>query len=304
MLATKFFSVIAALTLLNGAFACFNPAVVDLIQLNFYFTATQHQVYNVHNFHQILEHPSFRHDRNLIVYTHGWQETLQTPSIIDLIEAYVHYDNVNVVFANFLNSAQTYVMSNMCTIGENIAAALVRTFDGGFSPSHVHLLGFSQGGMGSGLIAREIQIQSGDRYTVERLTALDHAGAPAGAHRITPDFARYVETILTSIVADRTAVGHANFFVNGGTMPPQCTTAANPIECAHLFVVLAWTESVRTQAPIFPSLQCESLDHFQRNDCTPGVVGNMGLYTSPALRGNFFLRTNPQSPFSVPVPGP
>jgi len=305
MLATKIFSAIVALTFLNGSFACTNPAVVDLILLNFYITVNQHQVYNVHNFHQLVNHASFRHDRDLVIYYHGFSQTLQTPSVADVIDAYVHYGNVNVVFVNFASVA-THVGTNICTIGENIASALVRLFDDGFSPSRVHLVGFSLGGMGAGIIAREVQIQSGDRYTIERLTALDHATPPAGEHRITSDFARFVETIFTSAVADTQALGHANYFPNSGLTQPHCSSPIATIEqtCSHLFAVVAWVESIRAQTAVFPSLQCASWEHFQRNECTPGVVGHMGVHTSPALRGSFFLSTNLEAPFSRPVPGP
>jgi len=160
--------------------------------------------------------------------------------------------------------------------------------------------------MGAGIIAREVQIQSGDRYTIERLTALDHATPPAGEHRITPDFARFVETIFTSAVADTQALGHANYYPNSGLTQPHCSSPIATIEqtCSHLFAVVAWVESIRAQTAVFPSLQCASWEHFQRNECTPGVVGHMGVHTSPALRGSFFLSTNLEAPFSRPVPGP
>lgn len=204
------------------------------------------------------------------------------------------------------------VEQNACTIGENLAAALVRLFDNGYEASRVHLVGFSFGSTVWGIAGREVILQSQNRFMIERITGLDpgqiqNIMLPLTG-RLNSGDARFVDTIHTEAVGfgDHEARGHVQYFVNGGVSQPHCTSGINTVAqtCSHLFASTIWIESIRATSPIFPSLQCSSWEHFLRNDCNNAPIGNLGVLTSTALRGSYFLRTNLVAPFSRNVPGP
>lgn len=199
-------------------------------------------------------------------------------------------------------------------MGESLAEALVRLFNLGYDPSRMHLVGFSFGSTVFGITGREVISQSTGAYMIERITGLDPGQLPetiismAGG-RIGPGDARFVDTIHTEAVGfgDLEAAGHVQYFVNGGVTQPMCTSVINTVAqtCSHLFASTIWVESIRAQSPIFPSLQCQSWNHFLNNDCNPNApVGNLGVLTSTALRGSYFLRTNNEAPFSRNTAGP
>lgn len=148
---------------------------------------------------------------------------------------------------------------------------------------------------------------------IERITGLDPGQVQnlmlPLTGRLNPGDARFVETIHTEAVGfgDHEARGHVQYFVNGGVSQPMCNSVINTVAqtCSHVFASSVWVESIRAQSTIFPSLQCASWEHFLRNECNPGApIGNLGVVTSKALRGTYFLRTNNVAPFSRPVAGP
>ena len=177
----------------------------------------------------------------------------------------------------------------------------------------MHLVGFSFGSTAFGIAGREVMRQSNNVHQVERITGLDPGQVPGDvlpfSGRLNPGDARFVETVHTENVGfgDHEASGHVQYFVNGGISQPMCNSIINVVAqtCSHLFASSVWVESIQATAPIFPSLQCDSWEHFLRNDCNPNApVGNLGVQTCTELRGRYFLRTNNVSPFSRLVPGP
>ena len=69
--------------------------------MKYFYSANQVQVYNIHNFHEILNHPAFIRERSTVIYHYGLSQTPQTPTVSDIIQAYLTFDNVNVVLVNY-----------------------------------------------------------------------------------------------------------------------------------------------------------------------------------------------------------
>lgn len=190
---------------------------------------------------------------------------------------------------------------------------MIRFFDAGYDSSRLHLVGFSFGSTVYGIAGREVTLQSNGRYTIERITGLDPGQIQSvilpSTGRLNPGDAKFVDTIHTEAVGfgDHEARGHVQYFVNGGVVQPQCSSAINTVRqtCSHLFASAIWVESIRATSPIFPSLQCDSWQNFLRDDCNRDApIGNLGVLTSTALRGTYFLQTNLESLFSRSDAGP
>ncbi|CRL01566.1 CLUMA_CG014496, isoform A [Clunio marinus] len=69
----------------------------------------QFQVYNVHNFHEILNHPAFVRNRNTVMYHYGLSQSPSTPTSLETIDAYLNFDNVNFIMVNYESIATNIV---------------------------------------------------------------------------------------------------------------------------------------------------------------------------------------------------
>ena len=60
-----------------------------------------------------------------------------------------------------------------------------------------------------------------------------------------------------------------------------------------------WSESVRGGST-FAAIKCNNFDEFIDKTCDPSAAGGtMGINTSTSLRGNYYLKTNLNSPYSM-----
>lgn len=209
-------------------------------------------------------------------------------------------------------SVATNIITNAREIADALADSYSRTVDSGVPASRLHLVGFSLGAQIQSIARRNVQSRTNRRIVVGRLTGLDPGQIQAPLvpliGRLSANDAAFVDSIHTEGVAlgDLLSVGHVNFMVNGGVSQPFCTSIINTIAntCSHNFAVTVWAESVRSGAPIFPSLQCSSWQNFIGNNCNLAQVGFMGQFTTPSLRSSFFLRTNNNAPFTRPQATP
>lgn len=135
--------------------------------------------------------------------------------------------------------------------------------------------------------------------------------------------ASFVMTVHTGFVyGDNNVIGDVAFWVNGGRYQPMCKTRNgskfsinyfcfhnsqlfcpfidDDHVCNHGQVQHYWAEAVSNGSPtVFPARKCSTYQHFKAKTCdlsTP--IGYMKTMTSSALRGNYFLDTNTNSPFS------
>lgn len=72
--------------------------------------------------------------------------------------------------------------------------------------------------------------------------------------------------------------------------------------CAHRRSWIYYSESVRlADDKTFDSVQCDSWANFTSNSCyktDDQVEAFMGIDADPTLRGNYYLQTNAEEPFS------
>lgn len=81
----------------------------------------------------------------------------------------------------------------------------------------------------------------------------------------------------------------------------MCTQSlpGNRAECSHIFALTVWAESVRATVPAFAALQCDTWNNFVNHRCNNNPVAHMGRSNSATLlRGDFWLRTNMEPPWS------
>ncbi|XP_063827815.1 lipase member H-like [Ostrinia nubilalis] len=149
----------------------------------------------------------------------------------------------------------------------------------------MHLVGFSLGGHLVGSAGRETGAQ------VRRITALDPAGPLWGSdcERIVQTDARYVEVIHTNIfnLGFTDPCGDADFYPNGGSSMPGCSTNS----CSHGRAVDYMVASIRYDH--FLANKCGTLTDATNDRCTGGLypMGNSDLDKS----GSEIFRVNTAS---------
>jgi hypothetical protein len=48
-----------------------------------------------------LNHPSFKSERDTVIYHYGFTQTPETQSVVEIIQAYLSFGNVNFILVNY-----------------------------------------------------------------------------------------------------------------------------------------------------------------------------------------------------------
>ncbi|XP_002063646.3 phospholipase A1 VesT1.02 [Drosophila willistoni] len=258
---------------------------------------------------------NFNFNYPLAIYLHGFSEsaTGEQQSSQQLKDAFLQRGNYNVILIDW--SAMTAVpwytnaVENLPITARYIARFLrYLVMERGYPAKFIHLIGFSLGAEVAGFAGKQLQ-EWGIKLT--RITALDPAlplfEGNSSNRRLSPSDARFVDVIHTDggILGNPTAMGHADFYPNGGRpLQPGCARQeiANNrwlgiiIGCSHQRAWEYFVESVR-QPRAFPVQRCEASQTV--GICRMGGNRNafMGMGADPRLRGKFYLDTNDAKPF-------
>ncbi|KAL7027174.1 hypothetical protein ACKWTF_005335 [Chironomus riparius] len=206
---------------------------------------------------------------------------------------------------NFLlmDCDSSYTAINANSLADEVSDVLLQFFNIGYESWH--LVGFSLGAQIAGMTGRHVRRKSLRRHSVPRITGIDPGQLPIGLFSdINADDAAFVDIIHVETVHFGTvnAVGHVNFWVNGGVTQPMCTGAVAVVvaTCSHLMGPTYWSESLTANNPnIFRAQQCASWDAFVNNQCVNNPTSPMGIGVNFNAQGNHFLRTNLVAPFSL-----
>ncbi|XP_053611456.1 pancreatic lipase-related protein 2-like [Plodia interpunctella] len=180
-----------------------------------------------------IRNSNFNPAHNTVVVVHGWLGNQNTGINGRIRDAYLGKGDANVIVLDWRRLARSnYVTAvrGVPIVGVGLGQ-FVRYLVGvtGASYDRIHLVGFSLGGHLVGNAGRELEGR------VARITALDPAGPlwVFNSNRINSNDGRYVEGIHTNGaligLGYGSAIGHVDFFPNGGESQPGCLT---PI-CDH-----------------------------------------------------------------------
>jgi pimeloyl-ACP methyl ester carboxylesterase len=263
--------------------------------------------------------------------THGFVQHAFVSWVLEMKNAILSVDDVNVITVDWSKGnglPYTQATANTQVVGAEIAK-LVNTLISvkGISAKNVHLIGHSLGAHISGYAGSRIK-------GLGKITGLD----PAGPYfentdpivRLDPSDAEFVEAIHTDGTATLQiglglfqAVGHVDFYPNGGKNQPGCAEVPGKLlgaifngltlnlegiedttACSHIATLTYYTESIRDKGCRFTAFPCSSKADFDAGKCltckSTNGCNKMGYWSSPtADRGSLYLNT--QDPSVLPL---
>ncbi|CAF3144763.1 unnamed protein product [Rotaria sp. Silwood2] len=264
------------------------------------------------------------------VCIHGFVDSMNTPWWIDMKNAILDAEDVNVILVDWSRGngfPYEKATANTQVVGAEIALFINYLIaQHGSRATDFHIIGHSLGAQTAGY--------AGERITgLGRITGLD----PAGPYfentdpvvRLDPTDALFVDVIHTDGahnlllgLGTLQRMGHADFYPNGGSDQPSCSKTPGKILnlivqlgtmnidgflvtslCSHLAAVYFFTDSVRNQCP-YVGYSCSNFDDFIAGKCSLQCDGKthqcnrMGYWTSPTGgKGDLFLRTQDANAF-------
>ncbi|KPI98345.1 Pancreatic lipase-related protein 2 [Papilio xuthus] len=233
-----------------------NPSSAQLLQIN--------------NIDSILS-SNFNPNAPTVVVAHGWfsnQNTNLNPVIRD---AYLESSEVNVIILDWSRIAMgSYLnaIANIPNVGKALGQFLKFLSETtGASLESMHLVGFSLGSHVVGNAGRELEGKVG------RVTGLDPVSPiwHNNRNRLDKSDGIYVEIIHTNGRGSGTnlALGHADFYPNGGNSQPGCFTSI----CNHNRSWELFAATVKYNHLV--GKECSSEDEVVSNKCG-GKSYNMG----------------------------
>ncbi|XP_027214553.2 pancreatic lipase-related protein 2 [Penaeus vannamei] len=274
-----------------------------------------------------LSNSPFAGSRPTFVLYHGFNDFGECGWILDSKTELLKLDDANVISVDWRTMVvppwYNYAVENVYRVSNYTAGLLDWLHDAtGLQASQLHIVGHSLGAHTAGMTGK--RVTSGQ---VARVTGLDPAGPlfynKSGDARIDKSDAAFVDILhansgplVEGCIGLFEAIGHTDFYPNGGMHQPGCALAArsssNDVRsdwtdlfggCSHARATAYWVESLRARnaEEMFRAWPCSDWDTFFTGgcpDCASGCL-DMGFPAEQGLEGTYFLRTNPTSPFAL-----
>ncbi|CAB3381367.1 Hypothetical predicted protein [Cloeon dipterum] len=167
----------------------------------------------------------------------------------------------------------------------------------------LHIIGFSLGAHVAGFASAYLK-----PFRIGRITGLDPAlpffASLSRSWKLDANDARFVDVIHTNVgvLGKIDSTGHADFYVNGGTLQPACNNSHRPL-CNHLLAPAYFAESISRKARGFYGFPCQSVLYFALGWCeekrSAKNAVQMGEHCPTSTRGVYFVNTGWEAPFGL-----
>ncbi|XP_017771746.1 PREDICTED: lipase member H-A-like [Nicrophorus vespilloides] len=256
------------------------------------------------NSYEVLKKSHFAPTRSTKFVIHGFQSSGYSDTCQEIKDKYLElYDyNIFVVDWSKISGNLIYFIPATSTrqVGEYFASLIDLLITHGADANDIHLIGHSLGAHISGFAGEYSSVN------VSRITGLDPAFPSFGMiqlsnGRLSYHQAKFVDVIHTAAgtFGLMDAIGHADFYPNGGVMSqPGCNGITDfTAACSHGKSWQYFKESIDTNVK-FASYKCNSLDDFSRG-CQMVNPVYMGDHLDRKARGIFYLKTMPEVPYVI-----
>nr|XP_053640604.1 pancreatic triacylglycerol lipase-like [Cherax quadricarinatus] len=249
-----------------------------------------------------------------VVIIHGFSNHGDEDFILDAKTELLKLGAYNVLSVDWgkLAEAPWYptAVDNVPLVGEHTAKFLEWLKESaGLDTSKLQLSGHSLGAHVAGAVG-----QNTASFTIPFITGMDPAGPefhdkPESGRldNTDADFVQIIHTnggtILESCVGLVDAIGHVDFYPNGGVHQPGCVDLGEWTDlleggCSHGRSTKLWTESING-SPVFKAQPCSDWESYLEGQCSCAPsCAEMGFHVSHSLRGTYFLATNSDPPYA------
>ncbi|XP_078352813.1 pancreatic lipase-related protein 2-like [Oculina patagonica] len=254
-----------------------------------------------------LTAPKYGIARRTIFVIHGYTANIKryATRIKDVL---LEREDCNVVLVDWSQGARfpyRQAAGNTRLVGAQVAE-LIRFLISSSSGSpalaeRFYIVGFSLGAHTAGYAGSYLKDRG---MTLGRITGLDPAGPlfrdVDARFRLDPGDAKYVDSMHTSKLSlgTRETVGHTDFFPNGGSKQPGCSSLLSSV-CDHLRATEYYIASVQNRCS-WKAFPCRDYAKFETGKCLQceGKCPTMGYGADKTKRpGVFYLKTNSEAPF-------
>lgn len=242
--------------------------------------------------------------KDVKILCHGYVDTANSFWIAPTKTAYMSKDDMTVIavdWSKYASGTYSKAYKSAKPVGESIADLVMKlSQDLGIPLSKFHLIGHSLGAHISGFAGKKVLAVTGQK--IGRISGLDPAGpsfnGKGPAERLSTDDADFVDAIHTdSVLAGyKKSIGHVDFWPNGGSSQNGCSLLS---DCSHCRSTIYFYESINNQN--FPAYECGSMSDYNKGKCAQNKKAILGDNCDPNARGNFYLKTNKNSPFGIPA---
>jgi len=247
------------------------------------------------------------------IFAHGFQMNgYDNKEVLLIRDEYLKREDCNFISVDWgkLTGGINYIRSvESSTIVGQLTGHLINFLvEQGSDLKNFHVIGFSLGAHVAGKAGATVN------GLLPRITGLDPAyplySMENTEQRLDTSDAEFVDvihtnsgTLLHESLSFPQAIGHIDFFANGGHSQPGCGIASGDLidlltACSHCRAPAYFTESINSPVG-FKAVQCDSWDHFKQGACSGNTVELMGDPISKKTKGVFYLTTSKKSPFAL-----
>jgi len=240
-----------------------------------------------------------------IIFAHGFTMNGRNEKVLKMRDEYLKFQDCNFISVDWekLANAPNYhrAVNDVKLVGEATGDLITFLNKFGTAQEKFHLVGFSLGSHVVGKAASSVA------FDITRVTGLEPAHPEFSLKdtnkRLDKSDALFVDVVHTNSasLSFPDAIGHVDFYVNGGMSQPGCgLISGDPIDllhgCSHGRAVDYFTESINGQVE-FTGTLCDSWKHYTSNQCK-GNTNKLGEHIDTSNLGIFYLATNSKSPFA------
>ena len=270
-------------------------------------------------------------NQKTVFVIHGWRDNVHD-WVLDSMKDLDEIEPLNAISVDWSDGAATLdypqAASNTQLVGRQIAIFISELIERNVldSSSLIHLSGHSLGGQTAGYAGKYFTRISNAK--IGKITGMDPAGPmfelPSRVsesdrkmihlHKDDADFVDVIHTTGGSLpqgLGMTSAVGHADFYPNGGQIQPGCRdsyevqlfddlSVPNP-GCHHALAHSYWINSIKRNC--FQSWSCNSYDDFQSDECHKTALNSnrMGYFSQkPMFESTYYLDTTGHKPYCKP----
>ncbi|XP_026484600.2 phospholipase A1 VesT1.02-like isoform X1 [Vanessa tameamea] len=268
----------------------------------------------------LMRDPCFDPNLRTVIYTFGYKGKTDGPATTAVLNTYLETKKRNVLLLDWQEEAQSgvlgiplgyalYAVPNAKRVGHELGDALVTLSQVGLNMTEVHLMGHS---LGAHIMAFAGRWTRKRGQVIARITGLDPARAlfegtfaiNSGLDRTCAKFVDIIHTDPGSYGTSK-STGTVDLWPNYSRedgVQPGCPSGKFDMFtqedlCSHDRAWRFLVESIR-YGTAFPAAAAENYNTWLAMETPPAVTNYMGDLTNTKARGNYFLSTNEQTPFS------